>query len=110
MRGLLYPLLGLLAVAVILTLGYLTARAIRELRRRSAKRCARWETHLSPGGDGTVSVAVRRVARWGNQEEVLGVEEIARVRVDDPTSPDLLDAQAQAELRAVSYNAWAGAP
>ncbi len=102
MRGLIYPLVGLLVVLVVVAVVLSVAAAMAKKRRKHAIRKARWEAHTSIVGDGMATVGVRRVARWGRHfEVVLRSEEIATVHVD---SDDLLEAQGQAVMRAGSYN------
>lgn len=108
MKGAIYVLLPLLAVAAVVVCGWLGAGWIGDQRRARAIRNARWESYSSVEGGGMAEVGVRLAARWGRHEEVLKSEEMIRVRVDDLSSTALAEAQAEADLRAGSYNTVRG--
>lgn len=106
MKGLIYPLLGLIVIVSITLLVWYTVTATRARREKQAIRSAKWESYAAPGADGTIEVGIHRVARWGRHhvKVIQGPERMARVAGSDLLSDELIDAQSRAELRAGSLN------
>lgn len=100
MRGLIYPLTGLLVLAVFMGICYVAVFLAGAWHERRAIRNARWEQYSEVLDDGLIEVGVRRVARWGRHERILKRVTPVKVRDDERS-----EAEFQAEMRAASYNA-----
>lgn len=106
MKGLIYPLVGVLVLVSLIIIGWYVFFVFYRIRDRRAVRSARWETFTTPCGDGTVKVGVRLVARHGHHEETIWSETVSENVRPDLGSTELATAQEEAELRAFTYNSF----
>ena len=104
MKGLIYPLLAIVALILLTLAASAVVVAINSGRERRALRRARWEPFVAITGSGQAEIGVQLIAHWGRHHHVLQREEhTERVHPEDVMAR--IEARSRAELRAQAYNA-----
>jgi hypothetical protein len=103
-KGLIYPLLAIVAVAILVIITATVIVAINDARKAHAIHHARWEPYVDITGDGKASIGVRLIARWGHQTQTLRRDSKTE-EIDVENFMERIEAYARAESRAESYNA-----
>jgi hypothetical protein len=106
-KGLIYPLLGIAAMAILVFATGAVLIAINGARKVHAINHAKWEPHVEITGDGFAEISVRLVARWGRHNETLRKDaHIELVDVEDIIAR--IESYTRAETRAENYNQLIG--
>lgn len=108
MKGLVYPLVGLVICGLLAILIIGLAIRVSDWRERRAIRRARWRAFGDVEDGGTVVVyGIKLVARWGRNTKTLRVDRcMERVPIEDLVAR--AEARGRAELRADDYNSVQG--
>jgi hypothetical protein len=102
-KGLIYPLLAIVAVAILVMITATVIVAINDARKAHAINHAKWEPFVDITGEGHAEIGVRLVARWGHHTKTLRRDKTTeRVDVEDILAR--IEAYTRAETRADSYN------
>lgn len=107
MKGLIYPLVGLVVITVTAVVVTGLIIRINRYREHRAIARARWEMFTDTTDGFTAQIGIRCVARWGRQERVL-VRDTHPVTVDLDNTVAVFDAQNTARMRADTVNALLG--
>lgn len=104
MKGLIYPLLAIVALSIVVLATAAVVAGIKSAREQRAIRHAKWEAYDDIlGEDGKVRIGVRLAARWGRHLKVLRWDKKTEtVDIDDTLAH--IEAHTRAVLRAESYN------
>jgi hypothetical protein len=102
-KGLIYPLLGIAAVAILVFAIGAVLITINGARKVRAINHAKWEPHVEITGDGFAEIGVRLVARWGRHNETLRKDAHTEL-VDVADVIARIEAYTRAETRAENYN------
>lgn len=102
-RVLLYPVLALIALALVTALVLAALVAVEHNRRHHALRHPKWEVFAEPTEGGQVQVGVQLVAKWGHHEELIRRDpKSVNVSIEDAIEFAIVKSQAQ--TRADAYN------
>lgn len=106
MKGAIYPLTGLLVIAVIVVTAWAVTTLVQRRREARAVRAARWEPYTDIKGAGIAEVGIRLVARWGHHEKTIRYDrKVEEVTIDgDNDLMQRIEAESRALMRAEAYN------
>ena len=103
MRALFYPVMGLAALAVILSVACLVWLAIRDWRKARAVKRAQWESYIEDC-DGGVDVGIQLVARWGRHQLVLRRNPTNPTTIPTHDAHTIFNARLDADIQAHNHN------